>query len=181
TSGGHTSVSAGKSLLASAKEAIRLFAYKAGIKLISANKDIDIQTLKSNIHALAKTDITLTANRIEIKGQEEVLMNGGGSWQRWAKEGISRGTSGSHTLHAARHDLNGPASMPLQAAPETALYNEMLVLHDKKGRPVANFPYRITLGNGRVISGITDSQGRTQRVGSADAPVPLHIDRQTEH
>ena len=45
SSGGHTSVSAGKSLLASADQAIRMFAYRAGIKLISATSGIELKAV----------------------------------------------------------------------------------------------------------------------------------------
>lgn len=42
TSGGHTSISSGKSLLAAAKDAIRLFADKTGMKLVAATANIGI-------------------------------------------------------------------------------------------------------------------------------------------
>ena len=169
-------MSAGKSLLVSAKEAIRLFAYKAGMKLIAAGADVEIKSLSQNIHMLAKLDITHTANRIEITAKEEVLMNGGGSYRRWSAGGIEEGTSGNWAAHAASHDLNGPKSLPVQSLPDLSPYNEMLVLRDKKGRPVANFPYKLTLGDGRVVSGITDSQGRTQRAGSGNAPTAVRME-----
>ncbi|WP_090138087.1 type VI secretion system Vgr family protein [Limnohabitans sp. DM1] len=113
TSGGHTSVSAGKSLLVSAKEAIRLFAYKAGIRFSSAKEDLDIQALKTSIHMLAKLEITETANRITLSAQEEVVINGGGSYTRWNASGIENGTSGNWVAHAASHSMDGSKSLPI--------------------------------------------------------------------
>lgn len=113
TSAGHTSLSAGASLLASVKGAIRLFAYKAGMRLVAAQGDIDIQALEKNLKLLAKLDITLTANRIEITAKEEVIVNGGGSFTHWKAQGITHGTKGAWIEHAATHSLIGPRSLPL--------------------------------------------------------------------
>jgi type VI secretion system secreted protein VgrG len=113
TSAGHTSLSAGASLLASVTGAIRLFAYKAGMRLVAAQGDIDIQALEKNLKLLAKLDITLTANRIEITAKEEVIVNGGGSFTHWKAQGITHGTKGAWIEHAATHSLIGPRSLPL--------------------------------------------------------------------
>jgi len=115
TSAGHTSLSAGASLLASVKGAIRLFAYKAGMRLIAAQADIEIQALEKNLKLLAKLDITLTANRIEITAKEEVIVNGGGSFSHWKAQGITHGTKGAWIEHAATHSMIGPRSLPLPA------------------------------------------------------------------
>ncbi|MCW7540675.1 type VI secretion system tip protein VgrG [Aquabacterium sp. A7-Y] len=119
TSGGHTSVSAGKSLLASVKEAVRLFAYKAGMKLVAASSDIDITALKDSINLLAKLNITHTANRITITAKEEVLINGGGSYSKWSGGGITHGTSGPWQVKAASFSHSGPASMGSPSLPQT--------------------------------------------------------------
>ena len=125
TSGGHTSISTSKSLLASAKEAVRLFAYKSGIRLVSAKEDIDIQALKTSVHLLAKMDITMTANRIEIKATESVTINGSGSYTVWNAGAIKSGTTGAHVAHAVSHGMPGAKSqavvMPsLPFVPENA-------------------------------------------------------------
>jgi type VI secretion system secreted protein VgrG len=113
TSGGHTSVSAARSLLASAGEAIRLFAYRAGLRLIAAGGDIDITALQKNIRLLAKLEITHTAERITIQAEKEVLINGGGSYSRWNAAGVTHGTKGSWTEHAAGHAMTGPDGLPV--------------------------------------------------------------------
>ncbi|MDQ0572559.1 type VI secretion system secreted protein VgrG [Variovorax paradoxus] len=112
TSGGHTSVSAGKSFLVSAKDAVRLFASKAGIRMTAAKDDVDIRALKASIDVLAKLNIKLEANRITITAKEEVLVNGGSSYTRWNADGIEHGTNGLWREHAASHSLLGPKSLP---------------------------------------------------------------------
>ncbi|MGJ7579131.1 type VI secretion system Vgr family protein [Variovorax sp. RHLX14] len=111
TSGGHTSISAGRSFLASAREAIRLFAVKAGMRLVAASGDIDITALQNAVHLLAKLEITHTAERITITAKEEVLINGAGSYSRWNAAGITHGTKGAWTAHAAGHGEVGPDNL----------------------------------------------------------------------
>jgi type VI secretion system secreted protein VgrG len=100
TSDGHTSISSNKSLLTSAKEALRLFAYKDGIKLVSAKDQIEIQALKTSVNLLAKMDITHTANRITLTAKDSITINGGGSYTVWNAGAIKSGTTGSHSVHA---------------------------------------------------------------------------------
>ncbi|PUE24053.1 DUF2345 domain-containing protein, partial [Limnohabitans sp. Jir72] len=175
TSGGHTSVSAGKSWLVSAKEAIRLFAYKAGMKLIAAGSDIEIKSLSQNIQLLAKLDITHTANRIELSAQNEVLVNGGGSYTRWSASGIESGTSGSWVAHAANHSMSGgkriPVVMPqFPVVQEPAKFHiQFRALHNNTGRLVGGAPYCITLTDGQTFFGKTDAKGMTELITLATA------------
>jgi len=157
-------VSVGKSWLVSVQQAIKLFAYQSGIKLISARKDIDIRALKTNIDMLAKMQINATAQGIEITGTEEVLINGGGSYTRWSAAGVERGTSGVHTLHAASHSMAGPKSLPV-AMPVLSVHalpkGQMLIERryaDDEG--AANAPYVVTLADGSTRKGSLDSAGR---------------------
>ncbi|MBQ1763824.1 MAG: DUF2345 domain-containing protein, partial [Aquincola sp.] len=180
SSGGHTSVSAGKSLLASAAEAVRLFAYRAGIKLISAREDIDIRALRANLHALAKLKITMTAERIEIQGAQEVLINGGGSYTRWTASGIDSGTTGSHVMHAASHDFSearsmAPVTLPM---PTAKPWMELRYTYPDK-KPVAGAPYKLVFANGEVRQGELDDQGfaRLEDVPDAQAFVEYGEDR----
>jgi len=88
----HTAVTTGKSLslaagthfIASVRQTFRLFVQKAGMKMVAAAGDIDVQALSDSINLLAKLNITQTANRITINAKEEVVINGGGSYARFA-------------------------------------------------------------------------------------------------
>jgi uncharacterized protein (DUF2345 family) len=105
TTGGHISLSAGKSVLASAKEAIKLFAYRSGMRLVSAVADIDIQALQQSIQILAKLNIRQEANRITLTAREEIVINGGGSFKRWNAQGITEGTTGTWVVRASHHSM----------------------------------------------------------------------------
>jgi uncharacterized protein (DUF2345 family) len=54
-------------------------------------------------------------------------------------------------------------------------FNELPELYDKKGRPVAGFPYELVQGQGRTLRGVTNGQGETQRVGSGEAAATLRM------
>lgn len=120
----HTAISTGKSLslacgdglFASIRQNLRLFVHKAGMKMIAAAGDIDLQALSDSINLLAKLNITHTANRITITAKEEVVINGGGSYARFSTGGIEHGTNGGYTNHAARHSLTGPKNMSMSIA-----------------------------------------------------------------
>jgi hypothetical protein len=122
-----------------------------------------------------KLDISMNADRITLSAKEEVVINGGGSYTIWNASGITSGTTGTHTVQAASHDFLPGQSMPVQPLPETTPFNEMVELRDQKGRPVAGLPYRLELGNHREVRGVTDSQGRTQRIGSGEAAAQLRM------
>jgi type VI secretion system secreted protein VgrG len=122
TSGGHTSISAAKSLLVSVKEAIRLYAYEAVIKLVAARNNIDIVALEKNINLLAKLDIQLSANKIRIMAKEQLELGGGGSYSVYTSAGITHKTMGQWIEHAGVHAYQGPASQKSEGHLSTASY-----------------------------------------------------------
>jgi len=171
TCGGHASISAGKSLLVSVKEAVRLFAYKAGMKLVSAGADIDITALKESVNVLAKLNITHSANRISITAKEEVVINGGGSYTRWNASGIEEGTNGTWRSHAAQHAMVGPANGPVPevkpievALKETPPEHQVAfsVQHIPGPSPAlfAGQPYTLLKDGAEIKKGLFDEYGR---------------------
>jgi type VI secretion system secreted protein VgrG len=108
TSGKSVSIVAGAGFFASVRQTFRLFVQKAGIKMVAAAGDFDIQALSNNINLLAKLSITQTANRITISAKEEVVIDGGGSYAKFNAQGIELGTNGPFIAHAATHSLIEP-------------------------------------------------------------------------
>lgn len=167
TSGGHTSLSAGKSLLVSVKEAVRMFAYKAGMKLVAASADIDITALKDSVNVLAKLNITHTANRITITAKEEVVINGGTSFSRWNASGIVHGTGGTWIQHAAKHSFvpgkseGTPAlPQPVQLPPgQLDLYHQYVNPEGSKKQGIRQGDYTVVDAEGGVHQGTLDGDG----------------------
>ncbi|WP_227470351.1 type VI secretion system Vgr family protein [Massilia sp. YMA4] len=167
TSGGHISLSAGKSLLASVKEAVRMFAYKAGMKLVAASADIDITALKDSVNILAKLNITHTANKITITAKEEVVINGGSSFSRWNASGIVHGTSGNWTQHAAHHSFVPAKSegtptlpQPMQLEPgKLDLYHQYVNPAGGKKQGIRQGDYTVVDAEGGTHQGTLDGEG----------------------
>ncbi|QFZ84906.1 type VI secretion system tip protein VgrG [Variovorax paradoxus] len=167
TSGAHTSIAAGKSLLVSAKEAVRIAAFEKGIRLVAAAADIDITALKSCINVIAKLDIKMEANRITITAKEEVLVNGGTSYTRWNASGIESGTNGIWREHAAVHSLIGPNSKGSPKLPEPAqlpkgqldLHNHYIKSDGTPRQAVKQGEYTVVDSEGGTHSGNLDAKG----------------------
>ncbi len=115
TAGGHGSTSVGRSWLLSAKEAIKVFAYNTGIKLVSAREDINIQALQMSVNLLAQEQVRLSANEIILQAQKKVVLNAAGSAMQWHSGGMEEATSGHRTVHAKQHGVTTGASVPLDA------------------------------------------------------------------
>ncbi|MEQ5844343.1 MULTISPECIES: type VI secretion system Vgr family protein [Paraburkholderia] len=164
TSGEHVSVSTAGGFFASARKALRLFVSEAGMRLVAAAGDIDVKALKDNINLLAKLNVTVTATKITISAQQEVEINGGGSYTRWAAGQIKSGTSGGFEVHSASRTFVGPDSVSTPAIP--ALPPEKEQLHfalralPGAGRQYASEPYDLYKGGAKIGEGVTDEFGR---------------------
>uniref|UniRef100_UPI0031377B59 type VI secretion system Vgr family protein n=1 Tax=Variovorax sp. YR752 TaxID=1884383 RepID=UPI0031377B59 len=119
SSQGHTSISAAKRLLVSAKNGIRLFALRGGMKWIAGNGKFQIEAHKDAMNLTAKkaVRITSTTSEIRITAPIKVVVNGGGSFTEWSSTNILHGTPGGWIEHAASHVKVGPAKLPL--SPQT--------------------------------------------------------------
>jgi hypothetical protein len=73
-------------------------------------------------------------------------------------------------------EVASPESEVERAPSETRRYTQQFFLRDSRDRPVAHFPYRIVLGTGCVVRGVTDAQGRTLRVSSGEAPSSARLE-----
>jgi len=176
TSGGHTSIAAAKSFLVSARNAVRLFAYKAGMKLVAALADIDVVALKNGINILAKLNIRQEANRITITAVEEVVINGGSSYTCWNASGIVHGTRGLWREHAARHSNMGPDSRTpekMNHDVQTRFDQEVLFHHiDEENTLAARQVFELLRNGepgGQEGDEITNTAGTTQQQRS-DGP-----------
>lgn len=111
TTGKCLSIVSGDSLLATIRQCMRIFVHKAGMKLIAAAGDIDIQALSNGISLLAKLEISQSANTITITAKEELVLVGGGSYARFNSAGVEHGTNGNFTAHASKHSFVDPKNI----------------------------------------------------------------------
>jgi type VI secretion system secreted protein VgrG len=154
-----------------------MFAYRAGLRIVSAVADIDIQALDRSINVLAKLDITQTANRITLKAKESVTFNGGGSYRTWDASGITSGTTGARTVQAASHGRAGPKGIGVDAAGRlhTDSHSEQFEWLSPTGAPLAQRPYGVSSAQA-AHHGLTPDTGRLPVVHSA-APEEIQVRR----
>ena len=176
TSGEHTSIGAAKSLLAAAGEAIRLFAMKAGFRLIAAGGDIDVKALKDSINLLAKLNITQTADTITISAKKELKLNGGTSYIHLNSSAIEGGTPGKFTMHTSMASFPSPAS-EAAAFPTTQPQKGNLDLIGAyvKGGPLKQLEYKVIDANGGVHQGVLDDAGKKTLSGIPAGLTKIHF------
>ncbi|NYH20786.1 type VI secretion system Vgr family protein [Paraburkholderia bryophila] len=151
TTGGHVSMSSGNSLLASARNAIRFFAYKLGIRMVSYAGDIDLKALQKNLNLLAKLEITQTANRITIKATEEVMLHGGDSYISLKSGKITVGGS-VYEVNAQSSNLPPkPMGVSPNGAPAVQANDQTFRMLTPSGRSLPGVPYRMTADSGAHV------------------------------
>ncbi|SPB12991.1 ImpA family type VI secretion-associated protein [Caballeronia novacaledonica] len=168
TTGGHFAANTGGNLLASARKAIRFFAYKLGIRMVSYAEDIDVQALKKSINLLAKLEITQTANRITIKASEEVMIHGGDSYISLKSGKITVG-GGVYEVNAQAKNLPPkPIGVSPQGLPDVQANDEMFRVLSPTGQPLPGVDYRVQAPSGGHVFR-TDAAGRTPLVNTEQA------------
>ncbi|WP_322053149.1 DUF2345 domain-containing protein [Paraburkholderia bannensis] len=151
TSGGHVSVSSGDNLLATARNAIRLFAYKLGMRMVSYAGDIDIKALQKNLNLLAKLEITQTAERISIKATKQVLLNGGDSYIQLAQGKITVG-AGQYQVNAQVSNMPPkPMGVSPAGTPSVEANDQTFRMLAPSGRPLPGVAYRMTADSGEHV------------------------------
>ena len=170
TTGKSLSIASGDSFFATIRKTFRLLVQKAGMKLVAAGGDIDMQALEQSIHVLAKLNITHTANRITLTAKEEIVINGGGSYIKYSAKGIEQGTSGSHVSHAATHSFVGPNSIPVTIPPPPVAnipdeFSNRLDVHDLfLKHEFEDISFAAKFADGRALTGKLDEHGRSSQI-----------------
>jgi len=178
TSGEHTSVSTGGNLFASARKAIRLFAYQLGIRIIAYAEDINISSLKKNLNLLAKLDITQSANRITIKATEEVMLHGGDSYISLRSGKITVG-GGVYEVNAQAKNLPPkPMGVNANGLPDVQANDQLFRVLSPTGQPLPGVDYQmIAQSAGHIFR--TDELGRSPALNTVEqegAAFQLHWD-----
>jgi hypothetical protein len=80
----------------------------------------------------------------------------------------------SFTSHADAH-VQPNRGLNSFSADKDLPYDELIVLQDEEGNPVAGVHYKLMVDDGRVFEGVTDRRGATQRV-YADKPIGIVVE-----
>ncbi|WP_458378445.1 type VI secretion system Vgr family protein [Pseudomonas chlororaphis] len=172
SSTGHTSLSIGKRLLASASQGMRLFVQNLGWRLVAVSGDIDVKALKDSINLLAKLNITANADRITITAKTELVIQGGGSATTYNAGGITHATTGPYTAHAANFAYTGAKSLagafpepPKPGKGNLELFNQYANLQGIKGGD-----FEVIDALGKSLKGTLDAKGFASVSGAAPGP-----------
>ncbi|WP_434677369.1 type VI secretion system tip protein VgrG [Pseudomonas sp. R1-18] len=175
SSTGHTSLSVGKRLLASASRGMRLFVQSMGWRLVAASGDIDIRALKDSINLLARLNVTVSADRITLSAKTELVIQGGGSSTTWNAGGITQATAGPHTVHAANHVWTGvkstTASFPEPPEPGQGALELFNRYASQRGINAGAF--EVTDALGMRHTGTLDAKGFARVAGAAPGPAQV--------
>ncbi len=119
TSGGHTSISTGRSLLASVKEHLRLFAQQ-GIRIFSAKGKVQLQAQDNDMELIAKRviEIMSTGDWIKATAAKGIRLQSGPTEVTITPEGVKWVTPGYDHVYAAEHQTFTPSSAAAVAMPK---------------------------------------------------------------
>jgi type VI secretion system secreted protein VgrG len=175
SSTGHTSLSIGKRLLASASRGMRLFVQSMGWRLVAASGDIDVRALKDSINLLAKLNITANADRITITAKTELVIQGGGSATTYNAGGITHATSGPYTAHAANFAYTGAKSLAgVFPEPPKPGKGNLELFNQYAGRQgIKEGDYEVIDALGKSIKGKLDGKGFASVAGAAPGPAQV--------
>ncbi|MCC8401075.1 type VI secretion system tip protein VgrG [Paraburkholderia sp. MMS20-SJTN17] len=172
TAGGHVSMAAAKSLLASAVNGVRVFAKKLGIRLKAASGKVRIEAQSDDVEVLAQRVVSIISrtDSINLMASKEIVLHAGSTKVVINSEGYRVYTGGEHRVHAGSHQTEGPAARPVSVPvtpekPGKLAAHHVLIEHDT-GFALPNQPYRITLDDGQVIQGVTNALGEMSLVTS---------------
>ncbi|MFZ6850205.1 DUF2345 domain-containing protein, partial [Undibacterium sp. RuRC25W] len=174
TSTQHTSIATGRRMIVSAMQGTRLFTQLGGMKYIAAAGRIDLQAQSDAMALLALKDIQITSEngeivirskkRIRIESEQEVIVNGATSFTQWDVSGVTTGTSGAWTTHAATHDFTAPKNQTIEplVKPEKKDFSNRVDAHYVfHHHAFSDVEYQATYTDGTSLAGSLDTHGRT--------------------
>jgi type VI secretion system secreted protein VgrG len=184
TGGIDISATMGRNFAVAARSGISLFTYgdaKAkrksqgdkGIKLHAAHGKVDVQAQSAQLQASADKDLRIdsTEAKVQATAKEHVLLTAGGAYVKIAGGNIEIHAPGSVFFKAAMKDLSGGTSMTpelVELPKSKPLYDEQFVVKDEhSGEPLAYTAYRLVTDDGDIFHGVTDAQGKTERIAHA--------------
>lgn len=165
----HLQFAAGQRITATAGQGMHMFGRGEGLSAIAGEGPLTLQAQKEELTATAQKGIQIISigDEVVISGKSIRLVAADGSYIK-VGGGITLGSNGSFTAHTAGHDFVGPdtdkvapPSFAGKGADQKFRLRYPGTDTEENPHPVPNRPYEISLSNGKVIKGISDSQGLT--------------------
>ncbi|MDO8990617.1 MAG: type VI secretion system tip protein TssI/VgrG [Sideroxyarcus sp.] len=129
-----------------AANAITLLSESGPISIEQGGGSVEISDGKLSIRGAT---VAIEGSSVAIAGQMAEMMGGGGSGAKAASK-----------------------AAPVAAATEQSTHDIHFLVQDEiTGKPLANIPYKITLGNGKSVEGKTDESGLTEKISDNSATI----------
>ncbi|MCH2072149.1 DUF2345 domain-containing protein [Acinetobacter pittii] len=168
SAGDSINISTQKNILSHASQKISLFAAQEGARLFAGQGKVEIQAQGDALDVIARkgVQITSTEDTVYITSPTEINLTANGSQVKLNDSGIFPVTGGKVEVKAGQHLFMGGAKVATQS-PELAMlpdYHLTYIAKDLDGNPLKNKKYLMILQNGEMVSGVTDGQGKTQKI-----------------
>ncbi|WP_321925729.1 type VI secretion system Vgr family protein [Burkholderia sp. BCC1998] len=178
-SGQSTHLVSGKSLVASVKEKLSLFAQNAGMKLFAGKGKVEVQAHEDNIEITAQKTVKILSatENTEIAAAREILLTSGGAYIRIAGGDIEIHAPGRVDVKGSQHSFAGPArlSYPLPDLPQsspTKFSQRVLFRSIDDGQSVSQVKYSMFAVSPeaarRIVMGVSADEGSERRVNPAE-------------
>ncbi|KAF1018711.1 MAG: Actin cross-linking toxin VgrG1 [Acinetobacter bereziniae] len=150
------------------------------ISLFAQQKDIDIKAGHGNVNVQAQSgEMTLASQKlmhvyalddlVKIESGKGILITSGGGYIKIEGGNIDIVCPGKISLKAGQictmsgNSLNSELAQMPQAQ---ASYDEQFIVRNRAGIAQPNVKYKIVTEDGKTITGVTDAEGKTQKISS---------------
>lgn len=165
----HVQLTAGEQVAVNAGAGLSLFAQSGDVRAIAHQGQYLMQAQHGDLVAEAERNVRVSATTGEVVVSAPTirLVAEDGSFIRIGG-GITLGTEAAVAVKAARQSMSGPATdaVDLPAFDKSGVDQRFQLFYPHADATVrqaaAERRYEITLRDGRVISGVSDSEGRTE-------------------
>jgi type VI secretion system secreted protein VgrG len=155
--------------------AVGFFAHGGGIQAIAGNGPVSLQAHTDKLEIVADGAVTVISvnDSIEIKAKDKIVLQAGQAAVTLQGGDITFACPGKFSVKGGQHLFEGGGSQPaeFENLPDSRakIFKERLRAIDQvSGKPIKNIPYKILLEDGTVFFGLTDNDGKTEQIATAE-------------
>lgn len=161
----------GRNFLANALEKISLLAKSAGIKIKAGKGPVEIQAQddKMTISSQEMMHVYAVNDFVKVESGKGVMITAGGGYIKMEGGNIDIVCPGVISLKAGQiRTMSGSNySSALAEMPKMQMdYDEQFIVRNRAGKAMPNTKYKMTTSDGKVIQGVTDAEGKTDKATS---------------
>ena len=106
---------------------------------------------------------------VKVESGKGVLITAGGGYIKLEGGNIDIACPGKINLKAGQVQVTSGSTLntDLAAMPKLQMdYDEQYIVKNRAGKPLPNTKYKMTTADGKVVNGVTDSEGKTEKATS---------------